>query len=69
MFLPHEVVGAFYRFGEKDLMKRLIGGPGVTCQGKSNPKTRIKIYMFVPQQLKNATCTTCKNIVRCMHGY
>lgn len=30
MLLPHEVVGAFYRFAPVDLMTRLVGGPGVS---------------------------------------
>ena len=30
MLLPHEVVGAFYRFEPVDLMTRLVGGPGVS---------------------------------------
>ena len=31
LLLPHEIVGAFYRFRPVDLMKRLTGGPGVSC--------------------------------------
>lgn len=65
MFLPHEVVGAFFRFEEKDLMKRFIGGPGVTRRGKSNHKT---IIMFVPRQRKNQTCKTL-TIDSGMYGY
>ena len=35
LLLPHEVVGAFHRFGPVDLMSRLTGGPGVSCPQKT----------------------------------
>ena len=31
MFLPHEILGTFYRFRHVDLMERLTGGSGVSC--------------------------------------
>ena len=35
MFLPHEIVGAFYRYSSTNLMVRLTGHPGATRKRKN----------------------------------
>ena len=34
MLLPHEIVGAFFRFAPRDLMSELTGPPGESQQKK-----------------------------------
>eukprot|EP00434_Breviolum_minutum_P044970 symbB.v1.2.040227.t1/scaffold7085.1/size15199/2 len=39
MFLPHEILGTFYRFRHVDLMERLTGGPGALEEFWSHEKS------------------------------